>query len=241
MIMYNRLRNLVVGFFGKIGYRIMRNDRVPKTDICLLGLLVDAVFQNQDITLLQIGANDGDVRDPVSDLIRKKANLKGVLLEPLPHAFERLKITYEGVSNVTFLNAAITDHNGEVDLYLPREGVSDLDDQIASLDKGHLRRLGIKDSEIKSQKVRGITIKSCLSECGLDRVDVLVVDTEGYDFVVLNEVLVGLSLRPSVIQFENCNLTPKDKEKSRLILDKSGYVIFETLYDTIAVRRPSCA
>ncbi len=66
-------------------------------------------LEGKEITFLEIGACDGVF--PV-DLLYPYAytnkNWKGVMVEPIPYYYERLKGNYDNRDNIQLLNAAIT-------------------------------------------------------------------------------------------------------------------------------------
>ena len=67
-----------------------------------------------DVNFVEIGAYDGIAGDPIRRLILTNPGWKGVLVEPQPDAFRKLKQNYAGeVSRLHVLNAAISDTPGQ--------------------------------------------------------------------------------------------------------------------------------
>jgi hypothetical protein len=70
-----------------------------------------------DLVVVQLGSRDGHSRyDPIAPLLRQRRHSKALLVEPLPHAFERLKDSYRDVGSITFDNLAIGERDGIQDL-----------------------------------------------------------------------------------------------------------------------------
>src|SRR3954453_6805734 len=65
-----------------------------------------------DLFFLQVGAMDGKRFDPIYAFV-KHYGWSGLALEPLPDLFAALEANYAGNRNVTLVNAALTDADGE--------------------------------------------------------------------------------------------------------------------------------
>ena len=228
------LRNAVKSGIRSVGYEVLRADRVPIQTLSLLYLACQALRSEKDnIVFVQIGANDGIIRDPLRDLIIR-FGLSGVLVEPVPLAFERLKKNYEGVAGLKFENAAIAGEDGERILYVPVESTA-LGSGIATFDKGHLFRHGVKEEQIKPTPVKTLALTTLLDKYHIRDLNLLQIDTEGYDLQIV-QMAFAAGIRPEIIHFENCNLSPADKQRSRECLSTEGYRYSETLWDTLAIR-----
>src|SRR6266700_5808911 len=83
--------------------------------------VIDAVLRGGPVFFVQIGANDGMHGDPLRSLILKHASWGGILVEPVPYAFERLKKNYAGRSNLHFENVAVSDCAGFMPFYYVSE------------------------------------------------------------------------------------------------------------------------
>ena len=62
---------------------------------------------------IEIGSNDGDQHDHLQPLIRS-LQWTGLMVEPVPYVFERLRHNYADLDRVTLENAAIADRDGQV-------------------------------------------------------------------------------------------------------------------------------
>src|SRR3989344_5088239 len=70
----------------------------------------------QDILFVEIGAMDGVSFDPLYAVVMKY-RWRGLLVEPLPDLFARLKENYKDATGVLFENAAIAEERGEKVMY----------------------------------------------------------------------------------------------------------------------------
>src|SRR5688500_19325979 len=69
------------------------------------------LYRNMDFFFVQIGSNDGKTGDPLYEYI-KECKWKGILVEPVPYLFEKLKQTYRGFEGLLFENSAIDTKDG---------------------------------------------------------------------------------------------------------------------------------
>ncbi|MFY9287282.1 MAG: FkbM family methyltransferase, partial [Alphaproteobacteria bacterium] len=68
-----------------------------------------------DVYFIQIGAMDGVSYDPIHKHV-KKQKWKGLLFEPIPDMFVKLQNNYRDCSGLTFVNAAIADYEGAIEM-----------------------------------------------------------------------------------------------------------------------------
>ena len=72
--------------------------------------------KNPNFFFIQIGANDGVMSDPLNKFVRK-FKWKGILIEPQKKEFIKLKKNYNDCDGLIFENLAISDKEGNIDLY----------------------------------------------------------------------------------------------------------------------------
>ncbi len=164
------------------------------------------LLDNRKLTFLQIGAYDGQSDDDLRDLVVRHG-LRGVLVEPQPAAFARLCETYRDQPQVTLLQAAIADREGVRDFYCRRGDAS----MAASFDADHLRRHGIPSAEIIRQPVVCHTVESALRAAGLERVDLIQIDAEGYDWPIIRSIDFA-KVRPAILRFEYRHMGSNDAD-----------------------------
>src|SRR5206468_12205571 len=104
----------------KCGYRITREYRWPEIhgNLLLLGFSLLRSGHHGLIQIVQIGAFDGQVADPLADILRLE-NVYAVLVEPQTIPYKALVVHYEGNPRISLVNAAVAESDGEVILYVP--------------------------------------------------------------------------------------------------------------------------
>ncbi|MCI0492659.1 MAG: FkbM family methyltransferase [Planctomycetes bacterium] len=197
---------------------------------CLPFVVAHELLKNPDFTFLQIGAFDGVGDDDLRDLILRHG-LRGVLVEPQPAAFEKLQMAYRDRPRIMLLRAAIADRVGVRSLFCQRGQAS----MAASFNREHLRRHGIPDDEIVAQPVVCHTVVSALQAAGLDRVDLIQIDAEGYDWPIIRSIDFA-RLRPAIVRFEYRHMTSHDSDACVNFLAAHGYRILPEPRDIIALR-----
>lgn len=196
------------------------------------------------LNFVQIGANDGVMNDPIYKFIQKNKNrVSGFVLEPLPDIFSLLVKNYEAFPSIKPLNLAI--HNFENEMLLYRVKPEHLSKVpafargISSFDPNHWKRTSlVPDPDyIQSEIVKCVSFSQLLEENKISEVDLLLIDTEGYDY----EILMGIdfsSLKPRIIRFEH-GVRDRVMPESNFIevverLNSQGYQIIAESYDATA-------
>jgi FkbM family methyltransferase len=192
------------------------------------------------VCYLQVGAFDGVAGDPIYPLIERHS-LQGILIEPQNDAFELLKANYARFPHFHFVNAAISDHDGCSTLFRIRPDACGPEwlHQIASVDRNvlmsHASLVPNLESMIVSEQTRCLTFDSLFKETGIEKVDLLQIDAEGFDAEILR--LFNLSVhKPAIIRFEHKHLSFEDHEKSIALLVSHGYQVAASGGDTLAYR-----
>lgn len=191
-------------------------------------------INNGRIRFLQIGAHDGVTLDPLRPFIEKYPDWSGMVMEPQPIIFKRLVSGYHHLRDrVKCLNAAIAPTQ-MVKLYTfkPSPFLPDHATMLASLNRDALLHNGHGyKGEIEELNVPGMTFKTVCED--FDKIDLLQIDTEGYDFEIL-KMLEKLSIRPKIIRFESAMLNFQDKSECEKMLHGMGYQITNLGIDTMA-------
>jgi hypothetical protein len=86
---------------------------------------------------------------------------------------------------------------------------------------------------VRSLEVAAVTVNDLLD--GLERVDLLHIDTEGNDAAILDAFPVE-ALRPAVVQFEHKHLSEADRQRCERRLRALGYRLRSSRHDTLAIR-----
>jgi FkbM family methyltransferase len=195
---------------------------------CLPFVVGHELLQNPRMTFMQIGAFDGVGDDDLRELVARH-KLRGVLVEPQPAAYARLQQTYAGQPQVKLLQAAIAEREGRRELYCKR-GVASM---VASFDREHLRKHGVPDHEITSQNVPCHTVESAMCAAGLEHIDLLQIDAEGYDWPIIRSIDFS-RCRPRIVRFEFRHMRPEDADACLALLAAQGYRFVVETRDIIA-------
>lgn len=196
--------------------------------------------QTANIKFIQVGANDGFNHDPIHKFV-KRDNWKGVMLEPQPYVFDAyLQPLHQNNPDVITINAALNHTDGMANLYALSfskarwaTGLSSFDRTALSskLERNELDENAAKegveipreiDDCIDSYEIITISPASIQSNY-VSSPDVLMVDTEGFDFEVLKMMHLP-KLQPDVIIFEESHFDKQLKRECCTYLDDAGYV-----------------
>ena len=196
-----------------------------------------------DALFVEIGANNGEAYDHLAPYVRSR-NWRGVMVEPVPFLFERLRENYGDLERVVLENVAIADRDGRLPFYAPRpDAASDQDlpawyPAIGSFSREVVLRLAreIPDLEQRIERIEVpcMTFESLCGKHGIDELDLLVIDTEGYDW----EIVRNLDLearRPRLLVYEHYHLTDGQQADARAHLASFGYETMEEFFDTFCL------
>lgn len=216
----------------KLGYSVIRVDRIPQSTLNLSLLAVKALFINTDrqrkLTIVQLGAYDGRFEDALQPILRSSIDYQAILVEPQPKPFSDATETYVSDQRVRVVNAAITESDGVISLYTNAEGHTPFASLLESRKKFIRNHTTIY--------VRGITFATLLQETNVVDIDFLMIDTEGFDFLILQQALQALKQRPKLIQLESYHLSPLERADMKKLLIKHDYVYSDIGHDTIALQ-----
>jgi FkbM family methyltransferase len=208
-----------------------------------------------NFTVVQIGANDGITHDPIHKFI-KRDDWKGVLLEPQPDVFhEFLTKIYAKNKGIHPLCAAIGEKDGSQPIY--KVGFSSMRwaTGLASFSKekieqafkdgivaSNCKRFGIEipadqSQWISQEEVQVIAPATLIQTYGLDHIDLLQIDAEGYDLEVIRIFDIPKT-RPQAIIFENVGLNAADYAACLHLLEEQNYQLKKFGPNTLALQKP---
>lgn len=179
-----------------------------------------------------------------------------VLVEPVAEYYERLRLSYAGVPGVRFENVAIAESAGTRDFFRlaadpAAHGLPPWLSQLGSLradrmttlwdryERGHLASESdtltrfYREHQVTEQ-VTCITFETLLARHGLDQVDLLQIDAEGYDYEILRTIDFA-RIRPVFINYERV-LLHDDEAPCRRLLTEAGYRLTDWGQDTLCTR-----
>ncbi len=211
---------------------------------------LDAFSKKQeDVFFIQVGSNDGIQHDPLSKFI-KRNHWQGIMIEPQKKAFQQLAYAYQN-EKVKPLNIAIN----EEDCVKPLFKISFSDDRWASgissflksqveaqIENGHVGRMckkyGItppknKQDYIAHEEVQCLTFATVFEQNQVTKVDLLHIDTEGFDFEIIKLFDFDRFL-PKAVIYEHTHLSKSDRQACLLFLKEKSYSIQSFDADTVA-------
>lgn len=192
---------------------------------------------------VQIGANDGVLADPLRRHILKHG-WRGILVEPIPHIYAQLRKNYEGVPRLIFEQAAISEVDGERSIFRidTANGNVALLDALTSLSREalqiHATSIPDLDKKIIEEKIQSVTFDTLCRKHGFAGLDLVMIDTEGYDHEIL-KIIDLARYSPAVLIYEHVFLSPADRLECRKLVETHGYDCTEEDMDTLCVRRPA--
>jgi FkbM family methyltransferase len=216
---------------------------------------LETIFADGDFTIVQIGAYIGDTsNDPLFATLKtelKKGRGLLICVEPVREYFDALVRNYRDIPNVVFENVAIADHDGQAKFY--RLGVDPVQyghpewlSQLGSLKKERMEALWDKYESIEELKkfylqhrieetIDCISFQKLLRRHDIGAVDLLQIDTEGYELEIL--ATIDFSLVPiRFINYESTLLHERTKEADEL-MRSNGYTSICHGQDTFCYKR----
>lgn len=208
--------------------------------------------QHDAMSFVQVGGFDGVSFDPLRPFI-EGGRLSGLIIEPLSEPFAKLQALYADSTVVSLCHCAIAEEDGEMTMWRFKQsaiedgllnahfgGISSFRMEDLLADDGSLGRL-FADQErivlrslVEPVNVTARSLSSVMTQYGLDKIDLLQIDTEGYDLHILNAFDFEKS-RPTIVNFEHIHLSEDDRRKASDLLAGLGYSIFPQEADTLAI------
>ena len=184
------------------------------------------------VSFIQVGANDGKTGDPLYPFVQT-GKWHGLMIEPHPTAFAKLHGLYGSAEHITLVNMAITPEQGTVTLFAPKDEHSSK--STLAPKTGFAARSEGGSDEIS---VEGVRLSQLVSDHSIDRLDLLQIDAEGFDFEILKTFDFS-SCQPLVVQYEDRHLfPPKERRRAVEFLRDLGYQVCQGLppRDTVALQ-----
>lgn len=197
----------------------------------------ESFFRNRrDGVFVEIGAYDGE-KFSNTKFFEDTLGWSGLLVEPLPSAFERLKKSRRAAC----VRCAVSDYEGEGEFLDVDVAVDDkmLSGLVQNYDERHLARIARVKKDGRTIKTPVRTLGALLHEHAITKVDYCSIDTEGSELKIL-EAFDFSRFDVKVFSVENNYKDPRIGE----LLEKRGYDLahvfegFDELYvkkDTVRV------
>lgn len=195
-----------------------------------------------NVFFIQIGSNDGVSNDPIHEYVIQY-KWRGILVEPVKSLFDELQSNYLNNNQLIFENAAIAEKDGTAIFYRLREtnnpNTPAWYNQIGSFNKQVL--LSHKDTDdfenlIIEEAINTISFASLIKKHPVNKVDLVHIDTEGYDFEIL-KLIDFEKLDLSIVIFEYVHLSVLDFAKSLKLMKSNGFEVFTSNLDIVCVKK----
>ena len=198
------------------------------------------------VNFVQIGANDGLRSDPIREFV-VRYGWRGVMVEPMPFAFDALRRNYAGYPrlDLVFLNAAVSEVREEKVFWtidVAQLGHLSEEDRLSLSRKSSFDRELLEsflppdldvDLALAPLKLDCLTFEDVVAAMpGSARPELLVVDAEGYDGVIIRSNDFS-RFRPQVVIFEHGHLGDTYAAVHQHLLD-AGYRMYRVRGNTIA-------
>ncbi len=223
-------------FLRPFGYKVERLDQISFFE----PLLYRRLAKSPNFFFVQVGANDGVSSDPIREFVTRN-QVAGLAVEPLKDIYQKLVQNYRDYPKVKPVNLALhrTAEFIEIHRVDPAKGsrLGEWVQGIGSIHPRHHERTGMAEEVMTTETVPCLTLTALLREHGVRHLDLLQIDTEGYDLEIIRMIDFN-GIKPSIIRFEHGMpdgiMSAQDfKECAGLLLDQGYYVITEA-YDAIA-------
>jgi FkbM family methyltransferase len=206
--------------------------------------IAEALLEVESPFFVKVGANDGVTEDPICSMLRADARYRGILIEPVYYLFQKLKKNYSDAARFTCENVAVADKAGYKRFYFVDERANQFVpnlplwyDQLGSFNRDHiLRHLdGALKPYIIETDIECVCLRDVLRRNGANKIDLLHIDTEGYDYQVLRQVDF-LECAPKVILLEHRHLSKGDRKSTVTLLKQNRYRTYDCGSDYLAIR-----
>lgn len=225
--------------------RLYRRWRIRRAVAGLAGthVLAELARARPDAVFVQVGANDGRMMDPLRKTVTA-SRWRGLVVEPVPDFYRRLKRTYGAFADrVRPVNAAIATDSGEAAFYHLRDlpDADPLPDWAAGLGSfrkdvilAHGDRIPGIERYLVEIRVPSLTWTALCEAYDIGRVDLVLTDTEGYDYEIVRQIDFDRH-RPVVLIYEHHHFDADTDAACTGLLKGHGYSLFREGLDTWAI------
>lgn len=231
-------------FFTKFLKKIVNYYWIPNFTTDIDTVISNYLSNKDEFIFIQVGSNNGISNDPLFKFI-KLYKCTGVLIEPVKYIYDQLRINYKDINNIYFENIAISDNNSKKIFYEIKEcNDSNLPiwyNQLSSFNLStilsHKNKIPNIEELIVEKEIQTKNIETIIEKYKFKKVDILHIDTEGYDFEIIQSIDFNKTC-PSVLIYEHKHLSKDDYRISLQKLNKYYNFIRRTSSgDTICTRK----
>lgn len=244
---------LVKKILGIFGYKIidknsLKTERILEKNLFDIADLIQKLISSNLVSkIVQIGANNGESDDFLCTIIKNNKKIKALLVEPIKETFLELQKNYLNYNNSILVNCAVDLFSGKKKIYkvdmryfdyyakLHNTIRGNWINTLASFDKKHLIKHGIKNNHIISELVDCLNFQDLFCKYQFNDLDLLVIDAEAYDYVLIESLINYTKYRPFLI-FEWIHIP---FEKASFIFKKlnEDYNILKIKKDIICLKK----
>jgi FkbM family methyltransferase len=216
------------------------------SQVMIVNIPLDEIFkmagESTIKTFVEIGANDGKKNDPLYHYIGSYG-WQGILVEPDPANFKKLKENYRGVDGLIFENTGIGPEPGEMPFYKIKDIAEEEPgwyDQIGSFDKKtFLKNISYGnglDQRIVAEPRPVIRFDELLNRNSFRDVDLLHLDAEGFDYSILRSIdFAKYNIR--MVLFESEWMTKPELKELVHLLRNHQYRVYRSGIDYAGIKR----
>jgi len=191
-----------------------------------------------NFSFLQVGANDGISFDSLYSFVTQR-KISGIAVEPIQEYYKELRSNYLKFPNVLTVNKAVHETVRTATIYrIDAKEIEQYPDWvkgIASFDKEHLTKFEFLDpSHIIAETVEAAHLMDIVTNTSVPAFDYFQVDTEGYDFKVI-DMFDFTKYKPKMVKAEYINLSDVEKKAITQRLKDEGYYVFLQGLDVIGI------
>ena len=184
--------------------------------------------------LVVLGANIGiHIKGEIEKILPEKV----LLVEPVPHNVVEIKKNLNNLEGITIEQVALSDKNETRNFYFVKNtSIHKLKKHwssgIGSFNKQHLldhksKRFKIEEEDIDKISIEAIRFKVLVDKYNINQIDKLLVDVEGSEFIILNDIdLNSINIKKIIFEykhFDGYQTTGKKLEEILKKFEENGY------------------
>ena len=184
--------------------------------------------------LVVIGAHIGiHIKGEIEKILPEKV----LLVEPVPHNVVEIKKNLNNLEGITIEQVALSDKNETRNFYFVKNtSIHKLKKHwssgIGSFNKQHLldhksKRFKIEEEDIDKIYIEAIRFKDLVDKYNINQIDKLLVDVEGSEFAILNDIdLSSINIKKIIFEykhFDGYQTTGKKLEEILKKFEENGY------------------
>jgi len=184
--------------------------------------------------LVVLGAHIGiHIKGEIEKILPEKV----LLVEPVPHNVVEIKKNLNNLEGITIEQVALSDKNETRNFYFVKNtSIHKLKKHwssgIGSFNKQHLldhksKRFKIEEEDIDKISIEAIRFKDLVDKYQINQIDKLLVDVEGSEFAILNDIdLSSINIKKIIFEykhFDGYQTTGKELEEILKKFKENGY------------------